>query len=389
MYGDEPGSSEQGGMQPRGATGFDGGGGGGGGESTDGGGRARSGWAAAAPPPTKPLQPALLSLRLPTAADEEQYWRQAGTLALARQDAWALLYTAFNVAMGYALTAEAESTATVPSLVNTCLDATSLILFVAAILGRAWLAVNLPSYCRHRTVFAAANRAARSVFMLTFFTQMSVDGWRDFVLHPKPGAPPQRLAPPAAASVLLKSLTLSSTYFVMHALLFPLRLTLAAPLHAAFCLAAWPALRKFACMVRADPELLLGARVLCERLQWVNNAALLIVGETAPAPDAACRERPLELLVPLFCALSCLGTLYVLYERELAHKLSYLRGLARSAATAAGATPAAAAAAAVLSLPGELASLRRLAGAAVVVLASFAAGEAAAQWAAPYDCAAA
>jgi hypothetical protein len=40
--------------------------------------------------------PALLSLRLPP-AQEEHYWRAAGTPALAAMDAWALLYTAFNV----------------------------------------------------------------------------------------------------------------------------------------------------------------------------------------------------------------------------------------------------------------------------------------------------
>ncbi|GBF92859.1 hypothetical protein Rsub_05478 [Raphidocelis subcapitata] len=337
-----------------------------------------AGPSAAGPAPAKLLQPALLSLRLPTAEEEEEYWRRSGTPALVWQDSWALLYTSFNVAIGHVLAAKSEHAASMPSLVNTCLDAASLILFVAAILGRAWLALDAPSYGRHRTAFAAANRVARSVFMLVVFSQMSVDGWRDFVLHPKPGAPPQQLAPPAAATVLLKGLALSSTYWSMHALLFPLRLTLAAPLHAAFCLAAWPAMHGFACMVRADPELFLGARVLCERLQWVNNAALLVVGETTPVPDAVCRERPLELLVPLFCALACLGTLYLLYERELAHKLSYLRGLARSGGAAAAA-----------SEPGAPTPLHRLAGAAAVVLASYAAGEAAARWAAPYDCAAA
>jgi hypothetical protein len=48
------------------------------------------------PPPVLQPQPALLSLRLP-AADEEEYWRRCGTPALAWQDAWALLYTSFNV----------------------------------------------------------------------------------------------------------------------------------------------------------------------------------------------------------------------------------------------------------------------------------------------------
>jgi hypothetical protein len=63
---------------------------------------------------------------------------------------------------------------------------------------------------------------------------------------------------------------------------------------------------------------------------------------------------------------------FLLYERELAHKVAYLRARVRGGS----------------SEPGELAPLRRFVTVAALLLASFAVAEAAARWAGSYDCAA-
>jgi hypothetical protein len=94
----------------------------------------------------------------------------------------------------------------------------------------------------------------------------------------------------------------------MHALLFPFRVSLAGPLHAFFCVMAWPALRGFACMAYADPDLSAGATLLCERLQGLMHAALSLAGNPLATPSSACSARPLELLAAAACALSCLVT---------------------------------------------------------------------------------
>ena len=98
----------------------------------------------------------------------------------------------------------------------------------------------------------------------------------------------------------------------MHATLFAVRLRRAAPLHAAFCLAAWRAMRGFSCGVYADPALAAGARLLCEGVRGANALVLDVAGLAPLAGDAraagACAARPVEVLVPFFCALSCLLT---------------------------------------------------------------------------------
>ncbi|KAI8471981.1 MAG: hypothetical protein J3K34DRAFT_415797 [Monoraphidium minutum] len=268
-----------------------------------------------------------------------------------------------------------------PAFVQPCLDAASLTLFIAAVAGRVRLSRHNQSYCRYRTAFAAANRAARSVYMLTVFTQMDVEGWADFVLHGKPGVTSPALEPPAAAAAVVKGLFSTGVFWAMHALLFPFRLSAAGPLHAAFCLAAWPALRGLACMVYADAALSAGARLVCERLQSVNRVALntLGVGDDMwdAEEDSTCSARPMELLVPLACALSCFATLFILYERELAHKLAYLRRRSRGSGAAA------------YDAGEQQVPVRRLAVAAALLLMALWAGDVAAEWAPPYQCAAA
>lgn len=46
---------------------------------------------------TAPQRLSLLSLHLPRADEEEAYWRDYGTAALASIDAWSLVFTLFNV----------------------------------------------------------------------------------------------------------------------------------------------------------------------------------------------------------------------------------------------------------------------------------------------------
>ncbi|KAI8471979.1 MAG: hypothetical protein J3K34DRAFT_415792 [Monoraphidium minutum] len=268
-----------------------------------------------------------------------------------------------------------------PVLVQQCLDAASLILFTAAVAARVWLSRHNRSYCCYRTAFAAANRVAHSVYMLTVFTQMDVEGWADFVLHRKPGVTPPVLKLPAAAAAVVKGLFSTGVFWAMHALLFPFRLSAAGPLHAAFCLAAWPALRGLACMVYADAALSAGARLVCARLQSVSRVALNTLGVGGDMWDAeedsTCSARPMEFLVPIACAFTCLAMVSILYERELAHKLAYLRRRSRGSAAAAcdaGEQPV---------------PVRRLAMAAALLLMALSAGDVAAEWAPPYQCAAA
>jgi hypothetical protein len=71
--------------------------------------------------------------------------------------------------MGHIMTAGSTQSTSVGEAVLSALDATALALFIAAVAGRAWLALDPAGYCRWRMPFAIANRSARSVFMLTHF----------------------------------------------------------------------------------------------------------------------------------------------------------------------------------------------------------------------------
>jgi hypothetical protein len=74
-------------------------------------------------------------------------------------------------AIGHLAATNTPHATSMPPLVQAALDANSLVLFLAALGGCAWLALDRPGYCHRRTPFAAVNRAARSLAMLTIFSQ--------------------------------------------------------------------------------------------------------------------------------------------------------------------------------------------------------------------------
>lgn len=252
---------------------------------------------------------------------ENRFWVEVGTPAYAETDQWALLASCANLLTSWRGIDAIDKT-TQP-LVNLLVK----VWFVAMIAGSACVLALLrrapDRYLSLRTPLVVAQRVSRSGCLLVCFGCSGVNVWRSVLSRWGDGADGGGLL----AAGILPALVLYASFLVMHALVFSMKLRYAAPLQFATCALGAHACRGLACLVRSDAVLAAAARRLCMAAFSVKGAALLALGPMAIGSDArqVCAKKSMELLIPLFSALPCFASLYVLYERELRYKVRYLK----------------------------------------------------------------
>lgn len=290
----------------------------------------------------------LLSLRLEPPGAEEAFWRQVGAPVYTASDKWALLFTIMNIAVSMLhFKPYVEGTSRLLHFTMFVIHFGQLLF---AIMARMVLWWNETRFRELRGFFALGNRVSRSVYLLVSLFMQEPDDWRRIVRRPRTASPSLPLTAEAASTLALRWLFLSALMWAMQTFLFPVAFRVAAPLQLFFCTAACFALKKFACDVRADAVLFAGAELLCNEVAAAKESALSVLGLMHPSAAAgalnalgvrssasgssaagggfsqgACAVAPVEMLVPLFNALSCLIAAALLYFRELTLKLRWLR----------------------------------------------------------------
>lgn len=275
-------------------------------------------------------------------------------------------------------------------------------LMLMVLAGSCLCLCHLPgSYRRLRHNLALAQRAVRFCCIMAWCWLMTSDDWKAFLTSR--GTMARELA-------VLGALTMLALHSVLQNLTTPLRFPIAAALQAPISfVSAWWCGRSLACALRTDPRLALQARWTCHAAQHAKQLALMAGPGTGgpPGPLGArlCDTAAVEVLLPLFCCLACLTSLYLTYMLERSRKERYLLARWRTAAQQQeekekeeeepGRAPRPRQCGESTSqLYGQQCAsdspcyplTRHLAACVCIVLASTTAGEAAAMWGRPFQC---
>lgn len=214
---------------------------------------------------------------------------------------------------------------------------------------------------------AVAQRVMRIAWTLGWLVTLSAQDWHGLLM-----------VPPGGVVALLEVLVLLSLLWMFQALIFPVKFPVAVVLQGASgTLGCW-CLRTLACAVRADSNLARQARTVCRASQHVKQLALTAggaVGVLVPVKMKLCDEVAMEVLLPLFAALSSLLVLYITYTRELTLKCRHVEMRAEETSEPLQ-----------LELWWSPSPSFHVVGSLVILIASFVCAESAATWGTPYQC---
>ncbi|KAI8476145.1 MAG: hypothetical protein J3K34DRAFT_516818 [Monoraphidium minutum] len=277
------------------------------------------------------------TLRLRPAAAEAAFWEASGGLCVSVDRGSLPASIVTMLAIVGARTLPAQPCVARPPLLAACLALAAHTLWVWRLAARRPPA----EYVRVREAHMVVERLLRGALMLAFLASRRPAAWSKFFARISFESGSDAGAEWALAAGLLSV----NVPWILQALLLPVRFRVAAPLHAALCMAGAWAARPAVCVLRADASMAAAAARLWRRAEGAKATLLVLAGSSVPwaagggaggggggaaaarAAGAGARGSApsLESLFILVAVAAVIAPMAILYTTELRLKLAFLR----------------------------------------------------------------